>query len=170
MILFCWLTQACRDHCPFNPSGVGRQLLHNDTSLVIVQFKPTAMERRKLTVGQRWQIVGLCRKGGWSQARAAVEFNISQSAVSKILKKERDTHDVCDRHRSGRPRKTDPDENDVVIQYAEQHPFSSARDMQQHLGRSLGQQLARVQSGGDFQMRVLGRTTQPRAQNSGQSI
>ena len=43
---------------------------------------------------------------GWNQRDVAVLFGVSQSTISKLRLRYRDTHDVQDRPRSGRPRVT----------------------------------------------------------------
>jgi transposase len=64
-----------------------------------------------LTLEERIEIMFLCGREGWSQRRVAEEFNTrhpeknpeTQSTVSKLVSKFKETGSVADKRRSGRP-------------------------------------------------------------------
>ena len=59
----------------------------------------------KLPTLQRARAIGHL-EAGWKQRDVAVLFGVSQSTICKLCRRYRDTNDVKDRHRSGRPRIT----------------------------------------------------------------
>lgn len=52
----------------------------------------TSTKRHRLTVMQKLQLIEDLEKNGFSQRKAAIEFGISESAVSKILKRKEALH------------------------------------------------------------------------------
>ena len=70
------------------------------------------MVRRKLTIPERWQAVGM-HNGGLSHRRMADHFRVNHSII------------VTDLLRAGRPRKTTPREDRLISRRARQQPFST---------------------------------------------
>jgi hypothetical protein len=65
------------------------------------------MVRRKLTIPERWQAVGM-HSGGFCHRRVADHFRVNHSVILRLLQRFRQTGNVTDRPRAGRPRKTTP--------------------------------------------------------------
>ena len=83
------------------------------------------MVRRKLTIPERWQAVGM-HNGGLNHRRVADHFRINHSIIVRLMQRFRQTGNVTDRPRAGRPRKTTPRENRLISRRARQRPFSTA--------------------------------------------
>jgi transposase len=62
------------------------------------------MVRRKLTIPERWQAVGM-HNGGFSHRRVAYHFRVNHSIIVRLMQRFRQTGNVTDRPRAGRPRK-----------------------------------------------------------------
>ena len=62
------------------------------------------MVRRKLTIPERWQAVGM-HNGGFSHKRVADHFRVSHSIIARLMQRFRQTENVTDRPRADRPRK-----------------------------------------------------------------
>ena len=65
------------------------------------------MVRRKLTIPERWQAVGM-HNGGFSHSRVADHFRVNHSIIVRLMQRVRQTGNVADRPRAGKPRKTTP--------------------------------------------------------------
>jgi hypothetical protein len=63
------------------------------------------MVRRKLTIPERWQAAGM-HNGGFSHRRVADHFRVNNSIIVRLMQRFRQTGNVTDRPRAGRPRKT----------------------------------------------------------------
>jgi hypothetical protein len=83
------------------------------------------MVRRKLTIPKRWQAVGM-HNGGLSHRRVADHFRVNHSIIVRLMQRFRQTGNVTDRPRAGRPRKTTPREDRLISRRARQRPFSTA--------------------------------------------
>ena len=83
------------------------------------------MVQRKLTIPERWQAVGM-HNGGFSHRRVADHFRINHSIIVRLMQRFRQTGNVTDRPRTGRPRKTTPREDRLISRRARQRPFSTA--------------------------------------------
>jgi transposase len=83
------------------------------------------MVRRKLTISERWQAVGM-HNGGFSHRRVANHFRVNHSIIVRLMQRFRQTGNVTDRSRAGRPRKTTPREDRLISRRARQRPFSTA--------------------------------------------
>ena len=83
------------------------------------------MVRRKLTILERWQAVGM-HNGGISHRRVADHFRVNHSIIVRLMQRFRQTGNVTDRPRAGRPRKTTPREDRLISRRARQRPFSTA--------------------------------------------
>jgi hypothetical protein len=67
------------------------------------------MVRRKLNIPERWQAVGV-HNGGFSHRRVADHFRVNHSIIVRMMQRFRQTGNVTDRPRAGRPfiRPVDP--------------------------------------------------------------
>jgi IS30 family transposase len=63
------------------------------------------MVRRKLTIPERWQAVGM-HNGGVSHRQVADHFMVNHSIIVRMMYRFRQTGNVTDRPRAGRPHKT----------------------------------------------------------------
>jgi transposase len=80
---------------------------------------------RKLTIPERWQAVGM-HNGGCSHKRVADHFSVNHSIIVRLMQRFRQTENVTDCPRAGRPRKTTPKEDRLISKRARQRPFSTA--------------------------------------------
>ena len=83
------------------------------------------MVRRKLTIPERWQAVGM-HNGGFSHRRVAEHFRVNHSIIVRLMPRFRQTGNVTDRPRAGRLRKMTPREDQLIPRWAWQWPFSTA--------------------------------------------
>ena len=83
------------------------------------------MVRRKVTIPERWQAVGM-HNGGFSHRRVADHFRVNHSIIVRLMQCFRQTGNVTDRPCAGRPRKTTPREDRLISRRALQRPFSTA--------------------------------------------
>ena len=86
---------------------------------------PEHLVRRKLTIPERWRAVGM-HNGGFSHRRVADHFRVNHSIIVRLMQRFRQTGNVTDRPRAGRPRKTTPREDRLISRRARQRPFSTA--------------------------------------------
>ena len=73
--------------------------------------------RRKLTIPERWQAVAM-HNGGFSHRRVADHFRVNHSIIVRLMLRFRQTGNVTDRPRAGRPRKTTPREDRLISRRA----------------------------------------------------
>ena len=84
------------------------------------------MVRRKLTIPERWRAVDM-HNGGFSHRRVADHFRVvNNSIIVRLMQRYRQTGNVTDRPRAGRPRKSTPREDRLISIRARQRPFSTA--------------------------------------------
>ena len=95
-------------------------------SVYTIHIHILMMPRRKLTLEQKWQVIGM-RNTGLSLRRIADQFGVSHSVISRLLKHHREARTVKERDRSGRPRKTSPRDDIALLQSARRRPFLTAR-------------------------------------------
>jgi transposase len=81
--------------------------------------------RLKLTIPERWQAVCM-QNGGFSHRRVANHFRVNHSIIVRLMQRFRQTGNVTDRPRAGRPRKTTPREDWLISRRAWHWPFSTA--------------------------------------------
>ena len=79
----------------------------------------------KIKIPERWQAVGM-HNGGFSHRRVADHFRVNHSIIARLMQRFRQTGNVTDRPRAGRPRKTTPREDRLISRRARQRPFSTA--------------------------------------------
>jgi hypothetical protein len=82
------------------------------------------MMRRKLTIPESWQAVGM-HNDGFSYRRVADHFRVNHSIIVRLMQLFLQTGNVTDRPRAGRPRKTTPREDRLISRRARQRPFST---------------------------------------------
>ena len=80
---------------------------------------------RKLTIPERWQAVGMYT-GGFNHRRVADHFKVNHSIIVRLMQRFRQTGNVTDLPRAGRPRKTTPREDRFISRRARQRSFSTA--------------------------------------------
>ena len=83
------------------------------------------MVRRKLTIPERWQAVGM-HNGGLSHRRMADHYRVNHSIIVRLMQRFRQTRNVTDGPRAGIPRKATPREDRLISRRARQRPFSTA--------------------------------------------
>jgi transposase len=62
------------------------------------------------TIPERWQAVGM-HNGGFSHSKVADHFRVNHSIIVRLMQRFRQTGNVTDRPRAGRPRKATPRED-----------------------------------------------------------
>ena len=77
------------------------------------------MVRRKLTIPERWQAVGM-HNGGFCHRKVADHFRVNHSIIVRLMQRFRQTGNAIDRPRAARPRKTT-----LISRRARQRPFST---------------------------------------------
>ena len=83
------------------------------------------MVRRKLTIPERWQAVGM-HNGGFSHRRVADHFRFNHSIIVRLIQCFGQTGNAIDHPRAGRPHKMTPREDRLISTWARQRPFSTA--------------------------------------------
>lgn len=89
------------------------------------------MARRKLTAGERWQAVGMAN-AGMSTRDVGNHFNVNHTVIVRLLQRQRQTGNVDDRPRTGRPRVTTPREDRLLVRRARASPFTPAPLLNRH--------------------------------------
>uniref|UniRef100_A0A3Q3MSS0 HTH cro/C1-type domain-containing protein n=1 Tax=Mastacembelus armatus TaxID=205130 RepID=A0A3Q3MSS0_9TELE len=86
--------------------------------------------RRHLTIDQRY----LARlQTGVSQREVATEIGVSQSVISRLRQRYRETGRVTERHRSGRPLATSCADHRLIVNSALRNRMMNATQLQAHL-------------------------------------
>lgn len=88
-----------------------------------------------IAIGVRWRIIGLGIDAGWTMRRIATHFGVSLSAVHRTIRVYRDTGNVIDLPRSGRPSATDRDDDEFIVQQATENPFRSCSNLRDMLAQ-----------------------------------
>lgn len=99
-------------------------------------------ERRKLTLPQSYRAVGML-ESGLRQVDVAEALGVSQSVISRLAKRERETGSANERPRSGRPKKTSPADDRFLILQARRHPVYSTRRLAGELQDAAGVNISR---------------------------
>ena len=99
------------------------------------------MPRRGIQPFYRVQIVALL-SAGHTQQDVADRLNVTQSGVSKVWRKYRETGNVNDRPRSGRTRTATPIQNSYLQLSARRHPTSTARHIGYDFARATGMRIS----------------------------
>ncbi|XP_067660326.1 uncharacterized protein [Haliotis asinina] len=76
----------------------------------------------KVSIGQRWQIIGM-HMTGMSCRATGRELNLSHTTISRLIAKHGATGEVKDRSRTERPRKIDAREDREMVRMARRNPF-----------------------------------------------
>jgi hypothetical protein len=74
---------------------------------------------RKVTIPERWQYTGM-HNGGFSHRRVTDHFSVNHFIIVRLMQRFRQTGNVPDRPRAGRPRKTTPREERLISRWARQ--------------------------------------------------
>ena len=109
----------------FNICVCERKLIFILCRVLSFIFYWLGMVRRKLTIPERWQAVAI-HNGGFSHKRVADHFRVNHSIIVRLMQRFRQTGNVTDRPRAGRPRKMTPREDRFISRRARQRPFSTA--------------------------------------------
>jgi transposase len=116
----------------FEISSLLEKLLLNKVRWLSFIFYWFGMVRRKLTIPERWQAVGM-HNGGFSHRRVADNFRVNHSTIVRLMQRFRQTGNATDRPRAGRPRKMTPKEDLLITRRARQRPFSTAGALRSNL-------------------------------------
>lgn len=73
--------------------------------------------RRRLTIAQRWQIIGRLT-GGATQVEVAHQYHVSTSVVGRLFQRYHETNDVKERGGRGARRKTTPVDDRFIVNHA----------------------------------------------------
>ena len=90
------------------------------------------MVRRKLTILERWQAVGM-HNSGFSHRSVADHFRVNHSIIVRLMQHFRQTRNVTDRPRAGIPRKTTLERGPAHIQMGTATAFSTAGTLRGNL-------------------------------------
>jgi transposase len=80
-----------------------------------------SMARRKLTIAERWQAIGMSNTG-ISSRNIALQFNVNHTVIGRLIQRYHQTGTVNDRPRSGRPRLTFPREDRRILAFFYRYP------------------------------------------------
>ncbi|CAG2244536.1 unnamed protein product [Mytilus edulis] len=83
------------------------------------------MARQKLSIAERWQVVGMANTGLICR-RIAVHFGVNHTLIIRLVQRYRQTGSVENRPIAGGPRKTTPREDRNLSRQARLKPFTSA--------------------------------------------
>jgi transposase len=75
--------------------------------------------------------------GGFSHRRVVDHFRVNHSIIVRLMQCFRQTGNVTDRPRAGRPRNTTPREDRLISRRARQLPFSTAGALRGNLARTV---------------------------------
>jgi transposase len=125
IFIYVYMTECVKCHVYFSTFVFANEswlFLCRVLSFIFYWF---GMVRRKLTIPERWQAVGM-HNGGFSHRRVEDHFRVNHSIIVRLMQRFRQTGNVTDRPRAGRPRKTTPREDRLIFRRARQRPFSTA--------------------------------------------
>ncbi|KAJ4444631.1 hypothetical protein ANN_06427 [Periplaneta americana] len=123
-------------------SSNGRNLGSFNPFYFFLPNKPcTDMPRRRIQTFDRVQIVVLL-SASHTQQDVADRLNVAQSSVSKVSRMYRESGNVNDRPRSGRPRVTTPRQDRYLQVSALRRPTSTASALRYDLSRETGVHIA----------------------------
>jgi hypothetical protein len=80
-----------------------------------------------------WLKPPLCMPTAWLIFAAPYQTNRKHSIIVRLMQRFRQTGNVTDRPRAGRPRKTTPREDRLISRRARQRPFSTAGAVRSNL-------------------------------------
>lgn len=80
------------------------------------------MARRRLSEGQKWQIIGM-KNAGLSCRDIGTRLGVNHTVISRLVQKHGLTGQVKDRPRSGRPRKTSARDDRALVYMSNRHPI-----------------------------------------------
>jgi hypothetical protein len=88
-------------------------------SFIFYWFGIPNIVRRKVTIPERWQYTGM-HNGGFSHRRVTDHFRVNHFIIVRLMQRFRQTGNVPDRPRAGRPRKPTPREDRLISRWARQ--------------------------------------------------
>uniref|UniRef100_A0A671VKC8 HTH cro/C1-type domain-containing protein n=1 Tax=Sparus aurata TaxID=8175 RepID=A0A671VKC8_SPAAU len=98
--------------------------------------------RRHLTIDQQYLAIARLQTG-CSQTEVATELRVSQSVISRLQQRYRETGRVTERHRSGRPLATSHTDDRFIVNSALRNRMMNADQIQAHLREVRGTQVSR---------------------------
>ncbi|KAJ8370082.1 hypothetical protein SKAU_G00101100 [Synaphobranchus kaupii] len=98
--------------------------------------------RRHLTIDQQYLAIARLQTG-CSQREVATELRVSQSVISRLQQRYRETGRVTERHRSGRPLATSHTDDRFIVNSALRNRMMNATQLQAHLREVRGTQVSR---------------------------
>ena len=93
--------------------------------------------RQAMTLEQRHTAIGMLA-GGMRAREVAGHFNVHESTISRLKIRHQQTGNVCDRPRSGRPRKTTPREDNYILTSSRRNRFWTSIMLARHLRTATG--------------------------------
>ncbi|KAJ8352617.1 hypothetical protein SKAU_G00240930 [Synaphobranchus kaupii] len=93
--------------------------------------------RRHLTIDQQYLAIARLQTG-CSQREVATELRVSQSVISRLQQRYRETGRVTERHRSGRPLATSHTDDRFIVNSALRNRMMNATQLQAHLRENDG--------------------------------
>ena len=125
IFIYVYMTGCAKCHVYFSTFVFANESWFYLCRVLSFMFYWFGMMRRKLTIPERWQSVGM-HNGGFSHRRVADHFRVNHSIIVRLMQCFRQTGNVTDRPRPGRPRKTTPKEDGIISRRARQLPLSTA--------------------------------------------
>uniref|UniRef100_A0A3B1IY54 Transposase Tc1-like domain-containing protein n=1 Tax=Astyanax mexicanus TaxID=7994 RepID=A0A3B1IY54_ASTMX len=96
--------------------------------------------RRHLTIDQQYLAIAMLQTGH-SQTEVATELRVSQSVISRLQQRYRETGRVTERRRSGRPLATSQADDRYIVNNALRNRMMDATQLQAHLREVRGTQV-----------------------------
>ena len=110
--------------------------------------------RRHLTMDQQYLAIAMLQTGR-SQTEVATEFRVSQSVISRLQQRHRETGRVTERHRSGRPLATSHADDGYIVNNALRNQMMNATQLQARSREVRGTQVSRQTIGNRLHQRGL---------------
>ena len=79
----------------------------------------------RLSQGERWQVIDLSSQAGWNRGDLARELQVSQSTVSELIKRHRETDNIKSRPISGRPKVTGQADDSFISKVCRINPLQT---------------------------------------------
>ena len=125
IFIYVYMTGCVKCHVYFSTFVFANESWYFLCRVLSFIFYWFGMVRRKVTIPERWQAVGM-HSGGFSHRRVADHFRVNHSIIVRLMQRFRQTGNTTDRPCAGRPRKTTPREDWLIFRRARQRPFSTA--------------------------------------------
>jgi transposase len=108
-----------------------------NSNAFIVKNKLCTMERRHLTQADGNRAIGMLENGA-RQVDVALLFNVTQSVISRLYQRYRESGTVEERPRTGRPRATNNREDRLLVREARRNPRAHCNLLRQELLHATG--------------------------------